>query len=441
MMRRLWILLGLTLCLAPAVVVAQDNVLVAGEPTLVTEPDPYGQQSLIAEGLITNNAGGAFTSIELDAVAYDAAGEEVGEGLGYLTNACGVALPDFVLRPDAEQFYAVPLDLYEDDAVVDRVEITVNADPTDVPTIVEAPLGVGVTQADEGEVVRVEWIDEEHLRYGKGCRRDLFNQWTWRDYDLRTNTSEAVTHPKAELIREAMLIQTGLQDPLDLQHSMLSFDPDGRRMVYQTDLNTFITAEADGSFKRVMFETLSTRTLQGISWLQDGAFLAYYYGSSNDPVTYFTGNADGRVLSDSPVESVPSLITPGANPSGERIVIGLEVDGKTGYYVKLAAFDTITPLFDSPLPSNNWPGPLYERDADGKAYVYAAVPRDEGAVLVCYNVESKTTHDLTELPLQLANDERGWWWLSPEYNSIALAAEGVHGGLWLIDLNTTETCG
>ena len=439
-MRRLWIVLAFTLCLAPAVIMAQDNALTASEATLVTQTDPFGQQMFVAEGVITNDTEGAFTGVELNAVAYDAAGEEVGEGLGYLTNACGVALPDFVLQPSSEQFYAVTLDLYEQDVVVDRVEVTVSGDPTEAPPVAEAPLGKGVKLVDKREVVRVEWIDETNLRYGEGCRRELFNQWTWRDYNLNTGATENITHPKAEFMREALYIQTGLKYPMFLQHSMMSFDPNGRRMVYQTDLNSFYTAEADGSFKRLMFETLADRSLQGVSWLQDGTFIAYYYGSSNDPVTYFTGNVDGRIISGSPVDSVPSLITPGANPSGERIVIGLEVDGKTGYYVKLAAYDTITPLFDSPLPTNNWPAPLYERDADGKAYIYVAVPRDDRAVLVCYNVETQETFDLTELPLKLANDERGWWWLSPEYNSIALAAEGVNGGLWLIDLNATETC-
>ena len=69
-----------------------------------------------------------------------------------------------------------------------------------------------------------------------------------------------------------------------------------------------------------------------------------------------------------------------------------------------------------------------------------AVPKDSGPTLVCYNVQTKATHDLTTLPLQLTDDEQAWWWLSPNRNTIALAAEGIHGGLWLINLNATRAC-
>jgi hypothetical protein len=31
-------------------------------------------------------------------------------------------------------------------------------------------------------------------------------------------------------------------------------------------------------------------------------------------------------------------------------------------------------------------------------------------------------------------------WLSPENTTLALAANGVHGGLWLIDLTRFEAC-
>ena len=97
-------------------------------------------------------------------------------------------------------------------------------------------------------------------------------------------------------------------------------------------------------------------------------------------------------------------------------------------------------LFESPLPGNNWPGPLYEKDTDDASFIYAAVPKGEGATLVCYNVQTKKTTDLTTLPLQLTSDERAWWFLSPDHNTIALAADGIQGGLWLIDLNATKAC-
>ncbi|MEP6986158.1 MAG: hypothetical protein ABI970_11205, partial [Chloroflexota bacterium] len=312
--------------------------------------------------------------------------------------------------------------------------------PADALSSTETPLGMGVKQIDKHEIAQVEWIDEQHLRYGEGCHRDLFTNWTWRTYDLRTASVNLTPHPKADLITEALRRQLGLIDPLYFQNSQLTFDPNGKRLVYQNELNTVLSAESDGSFKRRMLDKLSDRTLQGIYWLSKGIFLAYYYGAFGDLVTYFTADADNRILSETPANSTPSLITPGASPDGQDVIIGLEMDGKTGYYDKRAAYETTTLLFESPLPGNNWPGPVYEKDSDDVSFIYMAVPQDEGAKLVCYNVQTKDTHDLTTLPLQLTGDERAWWWLSPDKNTIALAAEGIHGGLWLIDLNATKAC-
>ncbi|MBA3871577.1 MAG: hypothetical protein H0X30_20720 [Anaerolineae bacterium] len=439
-MRRIWILLACLLCVGVAT--AQDTVLIASKPTLVTKQDVYGQSTLYANGTLNNkSADKAFSGIELEATAIDADGKEVGEGLGYLANACGASLPpDFVLTPAANQFYVIPIELYDADAKVDHVTITVDSTPADAPSATETPLGMGVKQIDKHEIAQVEWIDEQHLRYGEGCHRDLFTNWTWRTYDLRTASVNLTPHPKADLITEALRRQLGLIDPLYFQNSQLTFDPNGKRLVYQNELNTVLSAESDGSFKRRMLDKLSDRTLQGIYWLSKGIFLAYYYGAFGDLVTYFTADADNRILSETPANSTPSLITPGASPDGQDVIIGLEMDGKTGYYDKRAAYETTTLLFESPLPGNNWPGPVYEKDSDDVSFIYMAVPQDEGAKLVCYNVQTKDTHDLTTLPLQLTSDERASWWLSPDKNTIALAAEGIHGGLWLIDLNATKAC-
>jgi hypothetical protein len=439
-MRRVWIVLSCLLWVGA--VTAQDNPLVASKPNLITKQDAYGQTTLYANGMLNNQSSDqAFSDIELEATAFDAAGTEVGEGLGYLATICGESLPpDFVLSPGTDQFYVIPLEIYNADSQVDHVDITVDSSPSDTPTATPTALGAGVKQIDTHEVAGVEWIDEQHLRYGEGCHRDLFTDWTWRTYDLRTAAVNLAPHPKAELVTDALRRQLGLIDPLYFRNSLLTFDPIGPRLVYQNELNTVLSAETDGSFKRRMLDKLSDRTLQGINWLSKGIFLAYYYGAYGDLVTYFTANATDRILSETPVNSTPSLTTPGASPDGQDIIIGLEVEGKTGYYDKRAAYETTTLLFESPLPGNNWPGPLYERDKDKASFIYMAVPHDEGATLVCYNVQSKDTFDLTILPLQLTTDERAWWWLSPENNAIALAAEGIHGGLWLIDLNSTRVC-
>ncbi len=439
-MRRIWIVLSILLWVRVAA--AQGDALSASKPNLLTKQDVYGQPTLYAEGTLRNSsADRSFTNIELEATAYDAEGNEVGEGLGYVANACGASLlPDFVLSPGAEQFYVIPLELYDSDAKVERVDIQIDSSPADVLAATESPLGAGIKKIDNREVAQVEWIADQSLRYAEGCHRDLFTDWTWRTYDLRTGAVSVTPHPKAELVTEALRRQLGLLDPLYFQHSMLTFDPNGRRLVYQTELNTVLSAESDGSFKRRMLDKLSDRTLQGISWLDKGIFLAYYYGAVGDPVTYFTANVDNRILSETPANSTPSIITPGSSPNGENVIIGLEVKGQTGYYDKRAAYETTTLLFESPLPGNNWPGPLYEKDSDDASFIYMAVPKDDSATLVCYNVQSKSTYDLTTLPLQLTDDEQAWWWLSPNHNTIALAADGIHGGLWLINLNATKAC-
>lgn len=429
---------------------AQDQPLVPETAQVMTRTDLYGQAVLSAEGQLVNSSRDtAYNAVSLQAVAYDAADNEIGEGLGYLVNACGSALyPDFALQPGGGQAFAIPLELYETDVEVDRVEVTANGSPVE-PAPPPAPsLQAGITQVSEREVVNVEWLDGENLRFADGCWRDLFFQWEWRDYNLKTGVQVAAPHPKSELITEVLRRQLSLQDDLYFQHSFMRFAPGGRRMVYQTELNAIITAEPDGSFKRVLFDKLSDRTLQGITWLEDGNFLAYYYGAYGDPVTYFTASVDGRILSEAPTETLPSLTVPGASFDGDTIIFSTEVEGKTGYYTKPAAFPNPELLFESPLPGNNWPGPIYQEDSDGARFIYAALPltpdpspSGRGGKLACFNRQTETLVDLSPLPLELATDERAGWWLSPDGNTIALAANGVNSGLWLIDLNGLPSCG
>ena len=148
--------------LCVGVAAAQENVLVASKPTFVTRQDVYGQSTLYANGTLNNKSGDkAFSGIELEAAVYDAEGQRLGEGLGYLANACGASLPpDFVLSPAANQFYVIPIELYDAEAQVDHVDITIDSAPADTsPT--DIPLGAGVKQVDKREVVQVEWIDEQ----------------------------------------------------------------------------------------------------------------------------------------------------------------------------------------------------------------------------------------------------------------------------------------
>lgn len=444
-MRRWILFLGVAL-LGIQMVGAQDTSLVIQEVTVVPEVDVYGQTVLYAEGLLVNQGDDAYTNISLMAEVYDANDRLIGEGIGYPVNACLAGLlPDFALQPGASQPFAAALELYEADAeAIDRVEIIPQAEATDPHPNEAAPI-LNVVPVTRREVVSVEWIDDDNLRYGTGCWRDLFTGWDWYEYNIAQDGETPITHPKTEFVeREAMRQQVGLTDPALLNRSFMSFDPNGRRMVYQNELNTIITAEPDGSFKRVLYEGLANRTLQGIHWLaQPGRFLAYYYGAFGDPVIYFTADADGQTLGEPPEETIPSLIVPGANPDGTRLVLAVEQDGRVGYYLKRTAFKELDPLFTMTPPGNNWPVPLWRVDeATNTTSIYVTLPVEGQPRLNCFDLQTRELHDLAPLPLQLANDERARWWLSPDNARIALAADGVNGGLWLIELDALgKTCG
>jgi hypothetical protein len=442
-MRRFIVTVGCWLVLA-GVAAAQDTPLVAQDTALTTQTDVFGQQVLTADGILLNSGDEAYSDVSLEAAVFDADDQQIGEGFGFLVNACGAALlPGFALQPGESQGFTITLELYEDDVTADHVEITAVGTPSEPKPSAAPAFLSGITQVTNREVSRIEWIDEDNLRYGAGCWRDVFTELGWYEYNVRTGVQRSVIHPKVQFITDALRTQLGLVDDLYFRGSMLSYDPDpnGRRMVYQTELHTIITAEPDGSFKRVLFETLSSHTLQNINWLRNGNFIASYYGAIGESVLYFTANVDGQVLSEGPLENIPSLIAPGASPDGTLIVIGAVDENDTpGYYLKRAAFAGVELLYEAELPGNNWPAPLFERDADGASYIYVARPVDGEARLECFNRTTQEVHDLSSLPLNLNTDERTWWSLSPENNTIALAADGVNGGLWLIELDALDSC-
>ncbi|MBZ0287457.1 MAG: FxLYD domain-containing protein [Anaerolineae bacterium] len=439
-MRRLLFGFACWLCVAGAAA-AQDATLTAQDTTVTAQTNLYGQQIQVAEGALVNESGSAYSAVTLYAEVYDADGQVIGEGFGYLVNACGAGLlPDFALQPGSRQAFAIPLELDEEDLTIDRVDVTAQGTASDAAPV-ETPVAIaGITPVSSDEIASVEWIDEDNLRFGAGCRRDLYNAWTWNEYNLSSGDTRPVEYANNERVTPALRLQLGLENDLYFRHSMLSFPPDARRMVYQNEINSFYSAEPDGSFKRLMLDKMSTRTLQKITWLKNGAFLASYYGAYGDPVYYFTGDVEGKVLSERPENNPASLITPGATPDGARIILAAEQDGKTGYYLKRAAYPGAELLFESDVPGNNWPGPLVEQDADGTTFIYTALPDNDGATLACFNMVTRELHDLSPLPLTITTEDRATWVLSPENNTIALAADGVNGGLWLIDLAALPSC-
>jgi hypothetical protein len=413
---------------------AQSTDLVAEDIRIINTIDPFGLPVKQAVGLLRNSGEDAYNEIELIATAYDAFDQVIGEGYGFVVRACGEAvLPDFALQPGMEQTFAVTLELDNPAAGVAGVSIEALATPLE-PTPVEATTTRGITQLTSRETVRLEWTEDGSLRHGAGCWRDLFTELRWAAYDPASGDDTPITHPAVESVTEALRRQTGLLEDIYFQHSFLSYAPNSRRMLYQTPINTVITAERDGSFKRTLFERLATRTLQSITWLREGNFLAAYYGAHGDPVTYFTASVEGRTLSEHPENITPSIITPGASPSGERIVLATTVDEVTGYYTRRAAYEGLELLFEAEPPGNNWPGPIWAEPDEETAILYIALPGEDGARLTCYNLVAGELIDLALLPLLLDSDERAWWTLSPDGETIALGASGVHGGLWIIDI-------
>lgn len=420
---------------------AQDSGLITENVSVEMQQDAFGQNIQVAVGELVNQGTQAYTNINLYAEIYNATGEMVGEGFGYPVNECGTALIDFALQPSQAQRFAVTLDLYEENVQIDRVDIIPEAETVEREVNFVPDDSIGVEQLTDQEVVSVEWIDENRLRYGVGCDRDVFTMLDWYEVNANGNNESALeAHPNEQYVTEAMLRQTGLDDPVLLRRSYLSFHPEGTRMIYQNDLNTIITAERDGSFKRTAADDLFRHSLHGILWLPERRFLAYYYGAYGDPVRYFTADMDGRRISETIYDVTLSNTVPGPSPDGTRAVITMTLDDATGYYLQSTVNENTELLFEAAPPGNNYPAPIYVPQEETGAWIYIVRPVEDENWLQCFDTAAQTLHDLTVLPLELTPDSRAWSWLSPDGETLALAANGVDGGLWTVDLTEFEDC-
>jgi hypothetical protein len=146
-------------------------------------------------------------------------------------------------------------------------------------------------------------------------------------------------------------------------------------------------------------------------------------------------------------DNVPSVTIPGSTYDARRVIVGgtfPDDSGRaiTGYFFNPArgrsAPELLYPV--EALPGNNYPAPAYYRKDDDTRYIYVVRPEDEQPILECFHYEDQRVDKLTPLPLQLATDERAWTWLSPDGTTLALAANGEHGGLWLVDLTQFAAC-
>ncbi|MBL8134502.1 MAG: hypothetical protein JNL42_21765 [Anaerolineae bacterium] len=419
-------------------------------PALVTEDlevvesvGVFGQPIQTVHGKLRNvSSESAYTDISLRAEIYDTDEAVIGEGFGVPVDACGAGwLPDYRLAPGESARFEIALEVFETDAQIRHVDVFVTALATEPQAAVALP--EGFTRLSDQPVVEVEWLDEVRLRYGTGCERHPFMAWEWMETGIEATAPVPVEHPRAAAVTPALLERLGAGEPAEVEHAFVRFAPDGERLVFQNDINDLLTAGADGRFQRVVQRALHNRTLQGIYWQPEGRFLAYYFGGYGDPVVYFTATAEAQPISASPANNRPSQIVPGISRDANRAVIAGTFGEGEGYYITVFNNGFFEKLFDGAPPGNNYPAPLLVTDPATElvSRIYVALDDESGAArLMCFNRDDDTLRDLAPLPLELAEEERAAWWISPDERKVALAATGLHSGLWLIDLEVLPDC-
>ena len=413
----------------------EAQALILLETAIGSQPDGFGGEMPVVTGEVFNHGEEAYKNISITVEAYDADETLIGEGFGFLVDACGTALLDFALLPGAVQAFSAPFELFTaGDVASVRVHADAEAEAPVWPSQIDAP---AVQLIARDEVVMLEWLDEDTLIYGVGCEGSVFTELDWRRYDVADHAVSEIEHPAAAMVTAemiersdaALITQSGEQDPSLFYNSRMTFPPNARRIVYQNDLQTIFSAEPDGGFKRLIHDKLHQHSLRGFIWArQPGVFLAYYFGSHGEPVYYFTADVAGRMLMGRLEDLSPSLTVPGPSDDGLSAVVGWRRESATGYYLEYA-FGGSELLFEAELPGNNSPAPIIAGD-----FVYVIQPGDGAAMLQCFDRRTRELATLTALPLQLTRAARAWSWLSPGGSKLAVAMNGTEGGLWWVAL-------
>lgn len=403
-------------------------------------PDGFGGEMPVVEGEVFNHGGAAYSGVSIFVEALDADGEVIGEGFGYLVDACGTALLGYALPPGRIQAYSAPFELFAEGEVANvKLSVDARAAPVERSPDVVAP---AVQRIAQGEVVMLEWLDEGTLIYGVGCAGDVFTELDWRRYSLSDDSVSEIEHPDAarvtaemiELTDATLVSQSGERNPELYFSSQMTYSPSARRVAYQNDLQSIYSAEPDGSYRRVIHRNLHRHSLRGFLWARNsGVFLAYYFGSYGEPVYYFTADVDGNMRS-AWLENLPSsLIVPGPAPDGYAAVVGRREGQVSGYYWQ-GTYGNAELLFEAELPGNNYPAPVVTRNE-----IYLVRPLDGAPTLQCFSRRTRTLTMISALPLRLTRGSRAWAWLSPDGGKLALGMNGVDGGLWWLD--TAGGCG
>ncbi|MDX2162998.1 MAG: hypothetical protein SF162_16905 [bacterium] len=414
--------------------------LVLEEVAIVETVGVFGQPIQELRGRVVNTGERAYTNLSFTVETFDDDDQVNGGGIGTAVNACGAGLLlDFALQPGHAEPFAIPLELDEPGSI-ERYTITPFGDA--IPSMPDPVLPDAVQPViTDREIASVEWINDRALRFGVGCRTDLFNTWEWYTYNVRAVQPFARPHPYESLVTPELAAALRLDDP---SHSMLTFAPTGDRLIYQNAINTLITAGFNGGAQRTLYSRLSNRSLQQIYWLPEERFIAYYFGGYGEPVFYFTASAESSAVSPFLDRNPPSISLPGVSWDARRVLFSGELDsGALGYSLYVVTNGFIEPLFEATPPGNNYPAPLLlTNPADNLvSRVYLPLDVDGEARLFCFDRAADRLIDLAPLPLRLAEDERAQWWISPDEARIALAATGTEGGLWVIDLAALPACG
>ena len=418
--------------LGPTSVGAQvESALILTSTELALQADAFGGEVPVVKGELYNHGTDAYSHISIGVEAYDRDLQLIGDGFGFLVDACGTALLDYALPPGRTQTYTAPYELFAGGEVA-QVKLSVDAKAVawEAPGRVEAP---ALQRISEDEAVMLEWLDEQTLIYGVGCDGDVFTELDWWRYSLADRALSEIEHPDAQRVTPemiarsdaALITQSGEQNPALFYRSQMTFPPAARRIVYQNDLHTIFSAEPDGGYKRLIHDKLHQHSLRGFTWAQKpGVFLAYYFGSYGKPVRYFIADVEGRLVSDRLEELPGSQIAPGLAPDGLAALVGRQ----NAYYWQYA-FGGAELLLEADLPGNNYPAPIVTPEL-----IYLFRPIDDVPTLQCFDRSTRTLETISALPLRLTRESRAWAWLSPDGGKLALAANGVDGGAWWLDL-------
>jgi hypothetical protein len=164
-------------------------------------------------------------------------------------------------------------------------------------------------------------------------------------------------------------------------------------------------------------------------------------------VYYFTASANESLISALLPDNTPSVTVPGLTDDARSVIISGTFEDAAGeekraYWLSSVITQQRELLFEvDELTGNNYPAPAYFRKDASTRYIYVIRPLDGLTTLQCFYHEGEELTTLTQLPLQLSSDERAWSWLSEDNRSLAVAANGDHGGLWVVDLTAFEGCG